>query len=232
MIALCRSVRFLCVAAFAALACACAPPMPLHHPPAPEYEPVPAPPMPKVDSTPTGSIYNSATAQELFRDIKAYRVGDVLTVMLEENTNAEMSSATSTSKDDTNSLGAVNLFGRITTGATGKLDVSTANNRSFAGSGNSAQSNRLSGELSVTVHEVLANGNLLIRGEKRTTINQGMEFLRLSGIVRPEDVSDSNEVRSTRIADAHLSYGGRGVIRDSNRAGWASRFFNSEWWPF
>lgn len=223
--------RPLVFSACAVLTVGCAP-VPMQQPASPEYEPVPVPPMPQVDSTPTGSIYNSATAYELFRDIKAYRVGDVLTVSLEENTNAEMSSATSTSKDDTNSMGTANLFGKIIAPGTGKLQINTNNNRSFAGSGNSAQSNRLSGDLSVTVHQVLANGNLVIRGEKRTTINQGMEFLRLSGIVRPEDVSDSNEVSSTRIADAHLSYGGRGVIRNSNRAGWASRFFSSEWWPF
>lgn len=210
---------------------ACAP-VPLQHPAEPEYEPVPAPPMPKVDVTPTGSIYNSATARELFRDIKAYRVGDVLTVNLEESTDAEMSSATNTNKDDVNSLGASTILGKVLTAGQNELTVQTGNNRSFSGSGNSAQSNSISGELSVTVHQVLANGNLVIRGEKRTTINQGMEFLRLSGIVRPEDVTDSNEVSSTRIANAHVSYGGRGVIRDSNRAGWASRFFNSEWWPF
>lgn len=210
---------------------ACAP-VPLHHPAEPEYEPVPSPPMPEVDSTPTGSIYNSATARELFRDIKAYRVGDVLTVTLEENTDAEMSSATNTNKNDANTLGAGTILGKVLTPGQNALTVQTANNRSFSGSGNSAQSNRITGELSVTVHKVLANGNLVVRGEKRTTINQGMEFLRLSGIVRPEDVTDSNEVSSIRIANAHLSYGGRGVVRDSNRAGWASRFFNSEWWPF
>lgn len=210
---------------------ACAP-VPLQHPAEPEYEPVPAPPMPEVDSTPTGSIYNSATARELFRDIKAYRVGDVLTVTLEESTDAEMSSATNTNKNDSNSLGAGTILGEVLSTGQNRLAVQTANNRSFSGSGNSAQSNSITGELSVTVHKVLANGNLVVRGEKRTTINQGMEFLRLSGIVRPEDVTDSNEVSSIRIANAHLSYGGRGVVRDSNRAGWASRFFNSEWWPF
>lgn len=223
--------RMLLIGCMGILTSACAP-VPLDLPPEPEYEPVPAPPMPLVDVTPTGAIYNSATALELFRDIKAYRIGDVLTVMLEENTDAEMSSATNTSKDDTNSLGVSTLFGKAITPSSNPLQVQTANNRSFSGNGNSSQSNRITGELSVTVHEVLANGNLVIRGEKRTTINQGMEFLRLSGIVRPEDVSDSNEVRSTRIANAHVSYGGRGVVRDSNRAGWASRFFNSEWWPF
>lgn len=207
-------------------------PVPLQHSSEPEYEPVPSPPMPQVDATPTGSIYNSATARELFRDVKAYRVGDVLTVKLEEQTNAEMSSATNTNKDDVNSLGAGTLLGHAMAQGSNRLAVNTENKRSFKGGGKSAQSNRLSGQLSVTVHEVLANGNLIIKGEKRTTINQGMEFLRLSGIVRPQDISGDNEIRSTRIANAHVSYGGKGVIRDSNRAGWASRFFNSEWWPF
>lgn len=228
MIAVLKTIAGVAVASVLLSACA---PAPLHHPPAPEYEPVPSPPMPVVDTTPTGSIYNSATVRELFRDIKAYRIGDVLTVMLDESTDAQMTSATNTSKDDTNSLGATTLFGHDMLGSN-RLGIQTNNSRSFNGSGNSAQSNSLSGELSVTVHEVLANGNLVIRGEKRTTINQGMEFLRLSGIVRPEDVSDSNEVLSTRIANAHVSYGGRGVVNDSNRAGWASRFFNSGWWPF
>lgn len=226
-----RSLKLPALCTALALQVACAP-VPLELPSEPEYEPVPSPPMPQVDVSPTGSIYNSATARELFRDIKAYRVGDVLTVRLDENTDAEMSSQTNTKKDDTNSLGASSILGKVFTPGDNELTVQTANNRSFSGSGNSSQSNSINGELSVTVHEVLSNGNLVIRGEKRTTINQGMEFLRLSGIVRPEDVSDRNEVSSTRIANAHVSYGGRGVIRDSNRAGWASRFFNSEWWPF
>ena len=227
-----KFVRLLPVALVSSLILSACAPVPLQNPVEPEYEPVPAPPMPEVDSTPTGSIYNSATARELFRDIKAYRVGDVLTVTLEENTDAEMSSATNTNKNDANTLGAGTILGKVLKPGQNALTVQTANNRSFSGSGNSAQSNSITCELSVTVHKVLANGNLVVRGEKRTTINQGMEFLRLSGIVRPEDVTDRNEVSSIRIANAHLSYGGRGVVRDSNRAGWASRFFNSEWWPF
>jgi len=224
-------VRCFTPLALATAMSACAP-VPISQPSEPEYEPVPAQPKPLVDQSATGSIYNSATARELFRDIKAYRVGDVLTVHLQENTNAQMSSNTSTQKDDSNALGATAILGVALAAGKNPFQVDTDNSRSFSGSGSSAQSNRLSGQLSVTVHDVLANGNLVIRGEKRTTVNQGMEFLRISGIVRPEDVSGDNEVVSTRIADAHVSYGGRGVIRDSNRAGWASRMMNSEWWPF
>jgi flagellar L-ring protein precursor FlgH len=84
----------------------------------------------------------------------------------------------------------------------------------------------------VSVVEVLPNGNLIIRGEKRVTINNGVEYIQLSGIVRPIDVLPNNSVQSSQVADATINYTGEGSIADSNKNGWLARFFNSPFMPF
>ncbi|MEJ2592686.1 MAG: flagellar basal body L-ring protein FlgH, partial [Candidatus Thiodiazotropha sp.] len=96
----------------------------------------------------------------------------------------------------------------------------------------SAQSNKLSGNITVTVVEVLPNRNLYVRGEKRIGINQGYEYVRLAGIVRPQDITPENTVESTRIADPTISYVGEGALADANSMGWLARFFNSVLFPF
>ncbi|MDV7389727.1 flagellar basal body L-ring protein FlgH, partial [Arthrospira platensis SPKY1] len=103
--------------------------------------------------------------------------------------------------------------------------------RSFDGEADAGQSNSLTGNISVTVAEVMPNGLLRIRGEKWLTIAEGDEFIRLSGLVRPEDITIDNTVVSTKIADARIAYSATGAFADVNRAGWMTRFFNSEWWP-
>jgi flagellar L-ring protein precursor FlgH len=90
----------------------------------------------------------------------------------------------------------------------------------------------LKGQISVTVARVYANGSLFVQGQKYIGINQGTEYVRLSGLVRPQDISTDNTVLSTRIADAHISYGGTGAVNDSNNMGWLARFFNSPIFPF
>ena len=102
----------------------------------------------------------------------------------------------------------------------------------FDGEGTSAQSNQLSGYISVTVARRLANGNLLVRGQKWITLNQGREFVRIQGIVRPVDIGPDNIVPSYNVADAVISYGGQGTLADSNTKSWLARFFDSPWMPF
>lgn len=204
----------------------------LNNPATPEFEPLPVAPERVIDAGPTGSIYQAGLSDELFRDLKAYRVGDVLTVLLSEDTSAEMRSSTTTQKDDNASLGISNFLGKAYNSLNSPISAQSDNSRSFSGTGNSSQSNSLSGQITVTVHDVFPNGNLLIRGEKRVTINRGVEFLQLSGIVRPEDIDASNQVSSGRIADTQIAYSSRGVVGDSNTAGWGSRVLNSAWWPF
>jgi flagellar L-ring protein FlgH len=182
---------------------------------------------------PSGTIYNAAGSFDLFMDRRARSVGDILTVMLVERTDASKESSTSTEKGSSVETGMPIFAGRpITAGGVPLFDNELSSDSSFDGSADSSQSNRLDGSITVTVAERLPNGNLLVRGEKRITINQGEEYVRLQGIVRPVDIGPANSVASTKVADARITYSGRGTLADSNRPGWMSRFFNSPWFPF
>ncbi len=198
-----------------------------------EYRPA-APILPRAPETPSGAIFQAARDPGLFEDTKALRVGDLVTVVLAEKTDAKKSSATSTSKETEADMdfGSLTVGGRPVVGEGLSLFGASADSaRTFEGSGDSSQSNQLSGEITVTVAEVLPNGNLVVQGEKWLGINQGNEFVRLRGIVRPLDISTNNRVRSTQIANAQLYYGGTGVLRESNAPGWLTRFFHSPIWP-
>lgn len=180
-----------------------------------------------------GSIYSSAQNIALFEDRKARQVGDILTVLLVEKTDAKKSAATSTSKENSVGIEGPTLFGRpVTLGGTEVLNFDISADRSFTGAGGSSQSNALSGSLSVLVMRVLPNGNLVVRGEKQLALNQGSETVAVEGIVRPADVAPDNTVRSDRIANARIHYGGRGAVADASAQGWVARFFNSAWFPF
>lgn len=224
-----RHLRTL-VALFAVVHLAgCAMPMPRNDEAAwaatPPQEPVAPPPA-------DGAIYHEDRNMELFNDPRAHRVGDILTIALVESTQASKKASTSTSKKDKSDLAAPTILGRPV--SIGGKDVSfgTSGDRSFDGSGNSSQSNQLTGSITVTVAQRLSNGNLLVRGEKWLTINQGQELVRISGIVRPQDIGQDNSVPSTRVADARIAYTGRGSLADANTQGWLSRFFSSKWMPF
>jgi flagellar L-ring protein precursor FlgH len=112
------------------------------------------------------------------------------------------------------------------------LAAGVDNAASFDGSGSSRQSNSIFGDVTVTVAKRWPNGNLFVRGEKWITINQGREYVRVSGIVRAVDIEPDNTVPSTKIADARITVAGRGPIADANAPGLLSRFFNSRWLPF
>ncbi|WP_043991738.1 flagellar basal body L-ring protein FlgH [Vibrio sp. AND4] len=175
-----------------------------------------------------GSLYRHQYTMTLFQDRRAYRVGDVLTVQLFEETSSSKKAGTQFGKSSTVDF-AVPTIGTKTIN---ELGVSVDGSRSFDGSSSSSQGNKLQGAITVTVHEVLPNGVLRISGEKWLRLNQGDEFIRLTGIVRVDDISRSNQVSSQRIADARITYAGRGALADSNAAGWLTQFFNSPWVPF
>ncbi len=201
-------------------------------------DPAWAPAFPQVTDTSQsnpGAIYNPGNAQMLFQDKKALRVGDIITIVLTENTNASKKADTELTKDASVSLAAPAMFGNplAVGGGTSDLSViSGAQDREFKAETDSEQSNRLQGTITVTVHQVYPNGNLMIRGEKWISLNQGSEFIRVAGLIRPEDIDKDNKILSTRIANARLSYGGTGPLAEANEVGWLSRFFNSAWWPF
>jgi flagellar L-ring protein precursor FlgH len=180
-----------------------------------------------------GTIYNPGGSFDLFMDLRARAVGDILTIVLVERTNASKESSTSTARGSSVDTGLPTFAGRpITKNGTPILNNELQSDVSFDGQADSSQSNRLDGSITVTVAERLANGNLLVRGEKLITINQGEEFIRLEGIIRPVDIGPENTIPSTKVADATISYSGRGTLAATNRPGWLTRFFNSPWFPF
>lgn len=174
-----------------------------------------------------GAIYQAGYDMRLFEDNKAMRVGDVLNITLRELTRANKADGLNSTKENSASGSAPMLFGMPT-----KIDTELSATREFKGLGTANQSNSLNGNISVTVVEVLPNGNLRVRGEKRVTLNQGDEFIRLSGIVRPVDIDPTNTVASDKVADATIMYIGEGAIADSSKMGWLGRIFSSPWFPF
>ena len=180
-----------------------------------------------------GSIYAAGGEIRLFEDRKAGRVGDIVTIRLVEETRASKDSATSTSKESSAALTNPTVFGRpVTNNGVPILDGSASGQRSFDGAGSSSQSNSLTGDITALIVQRLPNGNLVVEGEKWLTINQGREFIRVRGIVRPDDVGTDNSVVSTRIANAQITYSGKGALADANRMGLIARFFNSPIFPF
>lgn len=179
-----------------------------------------------------GSLFQEAYGLALFDDRKALRVGDIITITLSERTVSRKTSGVSVKKDSQTNFDAGPLLG-VTPSLNGHtLETKLQQKRNFKGDAGADQSNSLQGNITVTVAEVLANGNLVVRGEKWMTLNRGDEFIRISGIVRPDDVAPDNTVVSTRLANAKISYSGTGTLADSQAMGWLTRFFNSEYWPF
>lgn len=176
----------------------------------------------------TGSLYQAGYDMVLFEDQRASRVGDIIQVLLVEQTDAAKTNKTEIDKDSKSSLSAPTLFGELLD----DLGIGIDSSSEFEGEGKSNQSNHLSGSIAVTVAQVLPNSNLVVQGEKWIQINQGGEFIRIKGIVRPSDVSSNNTVLSTHVANAKISYGGKGALNESNVTGWVVRFFMSPLWPF
>ena len=175
-----------------------------------------------------GAIFRTGHDRPLFENSIAHRVGDTLTVSLVENTAAQKSSTTTTAKQTSVDITAPTFGGKA---PIKEFGIGGSSNNTFGGAGDSAQSNKLNGFLTVTVAKRLSNGNLLVRGQKWIGINQGREYVRIQGIVRPADIQPDNTVLSYKIADASISYGAQGVLADANRPGLMARFFNSKWNP-
>jgi flagellar L-ring protein precursor FlgH len=187
-----------------------------HH--APSFAPPPPPP------AANGSIFQTSQGYApLTSGTRAASVGDLLTVVLVERTQAAKSAVANTGRKGDIGLappvtGPLSLFT--------PQDFNMGGSSSFDGKGQAAQSNTLSGEVSVTVAEVYPNGTMLVRGEKLIRLNRGDEFIRFSGLVRPTDVSADNRVASTRVANADITYSGKGEIARASRQGWLQRFFS------
>ncbi len=180
-----------------------------------------------------GAIYQQGMRVGLFEDTTAKYIGDVLTIVLTESTNASATSSTNSSKDNSVDLPTPTLAGQeVTNKGVEILKNKFSGEREFNGQGTSAMNSNFKGEISVTVAEVLPNRNLIVRGEKMMMLNQSDEYVRFVGIVRPQDIEQNNTIKSTRVANVHMAYGGKGVLSAANKMGALGKFFQSQAWPY
>lgn len=203
----------------------------------PYYAPVlPRTPLPAAQNN--GAIYQAGFEQNLYDDRKAFRVGDIITITLNEKTQASKKANSDIQKDSKTKMGLTSLFGSgMTTnnpigGGDLSLSAEYGGSRGAKGDSQAGQSNSLTGSITVTVAEVLPNGILSVRGEKWMTLNTGNELVRIAGLVRADDIATDNTVSSTRVADARITYSGTGAFADASQPGWLDRFFLSPLWPF
>jgi flagellar L-ring protein precursor FlgH len=175
-----------------------------------------------------GSLYSDRYMFTLYEDKRAYRVGDILTVELNERTQSSKSADSSIDRSTGINVG-VPLVGNLNTS---ELAMQLNSRSQFDGESAASQQNFLRGSITVRVTDVLPNGALAIRGEKWIKLNQGDEYIRLQGLVRPEDIDVTNRISSQRIADARISYSGKGDLASASQAGWFTRLFNRFLNPF
>jgi flagellar L-ring protein precursor FlgH len=177
----------------------------------------------------SGGVF-TADAVPLTSDSRAFRVGDAVTVLLQETTQASKRAGTSFNKGSSASVAPLTVLGKTLPKTGAVLDL--AADRSFSGDATSTQQNALTGAVTVIVQEVLPNGLLRVAGEKTLMLNQGEEFLRIKGFVRAADIDNDNQVSSLRVANAKIAYSAQGALADANAPGWLTRFFVGPLMPF
>ena len=198
----------------------------------PAFAPV-IPDIPREQITEDGALFRPYMANSLYSDVTARRVCDIITVTLSENTAASKTADTTTAKSTGVDVQPITGLGGDTINlGSQSIQFGLNSSNDFTGNAQANQSNSLSGAISVTVVDVMPNQNLVIRGEKWLTLNQGDEYIRLTGIIRPADISPENEIVSTKIANARIQYSGTGSFARAQEKGWLTRFFSSDVWPF
>ncbi|MCJ2377358.1 flagellar basal body L-ring protein FlgH [Vibrio sp. ZSDZ34] len=174
----------------------------------------------------TGSLFNTNYARDWYDDTKPRRIGDIITVTLNEATKAAKSADADLSKANDSTMDPLVIGGREVTISDYNFSYELKNDNKFSGNASANQSNSISGSITVEVIEVLANGNLVIRGEKWLTLNTGDEYIRLSGTIRSDDIEFDNTIASNRISNARIQYSGTGTNKDMQEPGFLARFFN------
>lgn len=171
-----------------------------------------------------GSIFSAAQSRPLFEDRRARMVGDLLTINIAENTAASKKSGTTAERSQTISA-AVPTIENLPFKGVGNLNLAASDSNKFSGKGENSSTNAFISTLTVTVIEVLPNGNLLVSGEKQIGLKEGEEFVRFSGVVNPNTITTANTVVSSQVADARIEYKANGFLDSAQVMGWLSRFF-------
>jgi len=203
--------------------CALIPPTPVVTGPLTAQPPAPAP-----APVPNGSIYQPTAYGNypLFEDRRPRNVGDIVTIIIQEKTNAEKSVDTSTDRSSTTTLGMdVMPQSMLPNVLNSKNDMNATGGNKMEGKGSSSADNTFTGTITTTVIGVLPNGNLQIAGQKQIAINRGSEYIRFSGVVDPRSITSANTVLSTQVADAKMEYRSKGTMDEVQTMGWLQRFF-------
>ena len=199
--------------------------------PSPDFAPVY--PLAKDQTAPaTGGIYGNRQSDAWFGRGRNYQIGDLITVMLNESTQADRSQKTDISRDASNTAlpsGANTLLGNINP-FFDALNLNASKTAS-TGKGSAAQAASLTGSVTVTVTEILANGNLVVRGEKKLGLSEGTEVIQVAGVIRPQDIGPNGTVQSLRLANAQISYRGTGDLAAASKPGWGTSAL-LKLWPF
>ena len=199
--------------------------------PSPDFAPVY--PLVKDQTAPaTGGIYGNRQSDAWFGRGRNYQIGDLITVMLNESTQADRSQKTDVSRDASNTAlpsGANTLLGNVHP-FFDALNLNAAKTAS-SGKGSAAQAASLTGSVTVTVTEILANGNLVVRGEKKLGLSEGTEVIQVAGVIRPQDIGPNGTVQSLRLANAQISYRGSGDLASASKPGWGTSAL-LKLWPF
>lgn len=179
----------------------------------------------------TGAIYNGRASENFFGRGRSFQVGDVITVILDESATAKRSQVGSLSRASTNDVlkgnnAVIAAAGNFLGGAS-TLGATVTNK----GTGTADQSATLTGSVAVSVIEIMANGNLVLRGEKQVALTEGSEVIQVAGVVRAEDIAPNNTVASRRLANAQIAYRGTGDLAATSRAGWGTSGL-LKLWPF
>ncbi|HOY69892.1 MAG TPA: flagellar basal body L-ring protein FlgH [Methylotenera sp.] len=208
---------FLCLIVSLSVGCAIAPDSIVKQPTTAKPQPVVA------NTAKSGAIFNNSAYKPLFEDRKARNVGDILTVTIAENTSATKANGDSGSKDGKAEGGITKLLGK----AFPKTEFSASSSTSYEGKNAANASNVFNGSVTATVTEVLANGNLVVAGEKQVSFDKSTEFVRFSGVVNPDTITAGNVVTSTKIADARIEYRTSSKVDLAEVASMFARFFLS-----
>lgn len=197
----------------------------------PDFAPI-LPEMEESSVVPTGSLFKVNYVNNIYSDSKAHRVGDIISVILSESTQAQKNAKTELKKENSAKLDPITgLGGTAVNFKNDAIQFGLNQESDFKGDSKTNQGNSLSGNISVHVLRVLPNGNLMIRGEKWMTLNNGDEYIRLTGIIRAQDISSGNTIVSSKVANARIQYAGTGAFAEIQEQGWLSKFFSSTWWP-
>jgi len=184
----------------------------------------------------SGSIWQ-ASSSGVTEDFKARRRGDIITIVITETSSASKEAKTDTSRSSAVSAGIPNFMGlekagvlKNNIGDLSKL-INASADSTYAGAGSTSRQENLSATITARVIEVLPNGNLQIEGRRNIRVNEEDQEIILEGTVRPRDVGQNNTVNSIYVADAKISYSGRGIISDRQSPGWLMNIIDKVW-PF